>query len=85
MPSVGIELRQERVERFGGPSGAGPAVHEAGVDGDAIQPGTEPGVAAEPCDVTVGLQKGLLQHIRRVGFARQPACETEDTLLVARH
>ena len=39
--AVGVETRQERVKRFCGPSGAGAAMHERRVRGDAVNPGRE--------------------------------------------
>ena len=62
-----IESWQKHVERLGRPSRAGAAMHQRGVGRDAVQPRAELRLAAKRRQVTVDLQKGLLQHVGRIG------------------
>jgi hypothetical protein len=71
---VGEEGGEEGVDGAFGLSAGGAEAHEAGVDGDAVQPGAESGVVVETGDGLEGGEEGLLHGVVGRGIvAEHPA------------
>ena len=73
---------RNRIERLGRASRPGAAMHQGRVGRDAVEPRSELRLAAKRRQVPVDLQEGLLQHVGRIGVARQTARQSKDARLV---